>query len=139
MKAMTAEEKKTVQKKNASKSGKMRVNEKVLNLTILGLLTAIMIIMTFTPLGYLKMPGLSITFMTIPVIVAAAILTPKDSAIIGGVFGLTSFIQAVTGMSALTVLLCNKLVCSAYEYSVFHERIVPAFLQFRYDTGNCGR
>jgi len=102
MKAMTAEEKKTVQKKNASKSGKMRVNEKVLNLTILGLLTAIMIIMTFTPLGYLKMPGLSITFMTIPVIVAAAILTPKDSAIIGGVFGLTSFIQAVTGMSALT-------------------------------------
>lgn len=71
-------------------------------LAILGLLTAIMFIMAFTPIGYLKLPGLSITFMTIPVIIAAAILTPLDSAIIGGVFGVTSLIQAVTGASALT-------------------------------------
>lgn len=71
-------------------------------LAFLGLLTAIMFIMAFTPLGYLKVGVLSITFMTIPVIIAAALLGPADGAFVGGIFGLTSFIQAVTGASALT-------------------------------------
>ena len=61
-----------------------------------------MFIMAFTPLGYLKTGFLSITFMTIPVIIAAVVLTPLDAAVVGGIFGLTSFIQAVTGASLLT-------------------------------------
>ena len=40
--------------------------------------------------------------MTVPVIISATVLKPRDSAIIGGIFGITSFIQAVSGMSALT-------------------------------------
>ena len=58
--------------------------------------------MCFTPIGYIKTPVLSITLMTVPVIISATVLKPRDSAIIGGIFGITSFIQAVSGLSALT-------------------------------------
>ena len=69
---------------------------------MLGLLTAITLLMGFTPIGYVPIGVLKITFMTIPVIVAAALMKPRYAAIIGGMFGITSFIQAATGMSALT-------------------------------------
>lgn len=71
-----------------------------------GLLTAIIILMAFTPLGYLKTPGLEITFITIPVIVGAVILGPAAGAVLGGIFGLTSFAQAF-GMSAFGVELMS--------------------------------
>lgn len=64
-----------------------------------GLLTAIIVLMAFTPIGYLKMPGIEITFLMIPVIVGAVTLGPGGGAFLGGVFGLTSFVQAF-GMSA---------------------------------------
>lgn len=63
-----------------------------------GLLTAIIVLMAFTPIGYLKMPGIEITFLMIPVIVGAVTLGPGGGAFLGGVFGLTSFVQAF-GMS----------------------------------------
>ena len=37
----------------------------------LALMIAIIFVMAFTPLGYLRTPGLSITFLTVPVAVAA--------------------------------------------------------------------
>lgn len=40
----------------------------------LAAMIAIIIIMAFTPLGYIKLPGLTITFLTIPVAVGAIIL-----------------------------------------------------------------
>lgn len=64
-----------------------------------GLLTAIIVLMAFTPIGYLKMPGIEITFLMIPVIVGAVTLGPGGGAFLGGVFGLTSFVQTF-GMSA---------------------------------------
>lgn len=59
----------------------------------LAILAAIIILMTFTPLGYLKTPAIEITFLVIPVVIGAIILGPAAGAILGGVFGLTSFIQ----------------------------------------------
>ena len=100
MKAMTSEDKERKKKKRSSQ--KKRGSDKTKNLAILGLLTAITLILSFTPLGYIPIGPLKLTFMTIPVIVAAAILKPRDAAVIGGVFGLTSFIQAFSGMSLLT-------------------------------------
>ena len=47
------------------------------------LMIAIIFVMAFTPLGYLRTPGLSITFLTVPVAVAAMILGPKGGAICG--------------------------------------------------------
>lgn len=105
MKALTKEDKakvKKANKTNAPSNNKARKLKPTFRLAFLGLLTAIMFIMAFTPLGYLKTGFLSITFMTIPVIIAAVLLTPLDAAFVGGIFGLTSFIQAVSGASALT-------------------------------------
>ncbi|HBN84937.1 MAG TPA: ECF transporter S component, partial [Clostridiales bacterium] len=49
---------------------------KTLRLTQLGILSAIIIIMAFTPLGYLRIGPLSITFLTVPVIIGAMLLGP---------------------------------------------------------------
>lgn len=68
-------------------------NRKTVDLVQLALLTAIIIIMTFTPLGYIKTLGLEITLIVIPVTVGAIVLGPKYGAILGAVFGITSFIQ----------------------------------------------
>lgn len=59
----------------------------------LALMIAIIFIMAFTPLGYLRTPGLSITFLTVPVAVGAMILGPKGGAICGAAFGITSLMQ----------------------------------------------
>jgi len=69
----------------------------------LAAMIAIIIIMAFTPLGYIKLPGLTITFLTIPVAVGAIILGP----VCGLTFGLTSLYQAVTGGSVFTFALFN--------------------------------
>ena len=61
----------------------------------LAALTAIIILLDFTPIGYLITPGLEITFLSVPVIIGAIILDPKAGAILGAVFGLTSFLQCL--------------------------------------------
>ena len=102
MKAITNDDKTKLRASKKGNSKKNRRSDAVFRLAFLGFLTAVMFIMAFTPLGYLKTGFLSITFMTIPVIIAAVVLTPLDAAVVGGIFGLTSFIQAVTGASLLT-------------------------------------
>ena len=100
MKAITEQEKTKIKEKSTrNRSG---ANESVYRLAALGLLTAITFIMGFTPIGYIPIGALKLTFMTIPVIIAAAMLGPTGGAVIGGMFGLTSFIQAFSGMSLLT-------------------------------------
>ena len=73
----------------------------------LAAMIAIIIIMAFTPLGYIKLPGLTITFLTIPVAVGAILLGPVGGLICGLTFGLTSLYQAVTGGSVFTFALFN--------------------------------
>jgi len=70
----------------------------------LALLSAIILIMSFTPLGYLRTAGLEITLLTIPVAVGAIVLGPSAGAFLGGLFGLTSFAQCF-GMSAFGAAL----------------------------------
>lgn len=71
----------------------------------LSLMSAIIVLMALTPLGYVKTPVLSITLLTIPVAVGAIILGPKGGAILGTVFGATSFAQALTGSGMTSILL----------------------------------
>lgn len=78
----------------------------------LALLMAIVIIMAFTPLGYLKTPFAEITFIVVPVAIGAVTLGPGAGAFLGLVFGLTSFAQCF-GMSAFgTMLLSMKPVAT---------------------------
>lgn len=75
-----------------------------LYLVQMALLIAIILLMAFTPIGYIKMPGLEITLIVVPVAVGAVLMGPAGGAILGGVFGITSYIQCF-GMSAFGATL----------------------------------
>ena len=64
---------------------------KTLKMVQLAILIAIVLVMAYTPLGYLRTLGLEISFLMIPVTLGAIILGPVEGAILGLVFGLTSF------------------------------------------------
>ena len=64
-------------------------------ITLLGLMVAILLLMAYTPLGYLNVGPLAITFNIIPVAISAVALGPVGGAITGAVFGLTSFGQCM--------------------------------------------
>ena len=70
----------------------------------LALLVAVELVMTYTPLGYLHVGPLSITFLMIPVVLGAILIGPTAGAVLGGVFGLTSFAQCF-GAEAFGVVL----------------------------------
>lgn len=57
----------------------------------LALLVAVELVMTYTPLGYLHVGPLSITFLMTPGGAGLYSGGPSAGALLGGVFGLTSF------------------------------------------------
>lgn len=88
----------------------------ILKLTLTAVFLAIIIVMSFTPIGYLKVGTIEISLLTIPVAAGAALLGVGGGAILGLAFGVTSLIQCF-GMSAFgtalmginpafTVILC---------------------------------
>ncbi|EXM39701.1 membrane protein [Ruminococcus albus SY3] len=72
---------------------KKTLNIKVI--IILGILFAWEIVFAVTPIGTIPIGPLSITLQTIPVAIAAAVLGPVGGAIIGGGFGLLSYLQCI--------------------------------------------
>lgn len=92
---------------------KGNINKSILNITFIAVLTAIILLMAFTPVGYIKTAGLEITLITVPVIVGAIVLGPGAGAILGAVFGITSFLQAALGLSpfGLTLFGINPFFC----------------------------
>jgi len=72
----------------------------------LAVLVAIIIIMAFTPLGFLMVGPVSITFMMIPVAIAAIVVGPTGGAIAGGVFGLSAFLRGF-GLSPFATMLMS--------------------------------
>ena len=92
----------------------MSKKSNVKTLVQLALLTAIELIMAFTPLGYLKIGPVSITFMAIPVAVGAIVLGPLSGAFLGLVFGLTSFSQCFGADQFGTTLLGINAFSTAF-------------------------
>lgn len=68
-------------------------NEKTYEFVLLALFTAIIVIMAFTPLGYIPLVVINATIIHIPVILGALFLGPKKGAFLGFVFGFTSFLN----------------------------------------------
>ena len=63
----------------------------------LSALVAIVLIMQFTPLGYIPTPLIKISLISIPVAIGAILLGPTAGLILGTVFGLTSVFQSMAG------------------------------------------
>lgn len=103
----------------------MKTSSKTRQLTVLGLLTGILLLMAYTPLGYLNIGPLAISFNVIPVALAAITLGPAGGAAAGAVFGLTSFLQCigVGGVSSMGVVLFGINPVLA-----FIQRFIPRLL-----------
>jgi uncharacterized membrane protein len=71
-------------------------------LTELALLIAIILVMKVTGLSSIPVGPLVMTFTTVPIAVGAMLMGPLAGAILGMVFGFTSFYDAVIGASAMT-------------------------------------
>ena len=102
--------------KEARVGGKVNMSKSsndVRRMTTLALLIAIVLVMSYTPLGYLQVGPLSMSLLTIPVAIAAIVMGPVDGAIIGTVFGLTSFLNAMEGKSAMGAAMfsINPIAC----------------------------
>lgn len=94
-------------------------------LTLMGLLTAIIIVFSFTPIGSVPIGPLVITLNIIPVALAAVILGPVGGAAMGAVFGILSFLQCIgigvpSGMGAILFGINPVLA--------FIQRFVPRVL-----------
>lgn len=100
----------------------MKTDNRSRSVTLLGLLTAILLVMSMTPLGYLNIGPLAISFNMIPVAVGAAALGPMGGAVLGAVFGMTSFLQClgIGGSSAMGVILFD-----INPFFAFIQRFVP--------------
>lgn len=76
-------------------------------LTQLALLVAILLVMNYTPLGYLQVGPLSASLLSLPVAIGAMTMGPTAGALLGAVFGITSFLQAMEGKSLLSAAMFN--------------------------------
>jgi len=83
----------------------------VRKMAIMGVLSGISIMLSMSPLGYIQLGPLAITTMTIPVVIGAIMEGPKAGATIGLIFGISSMIRALNGLSGPTgFTLMNPLV-----------------------------
>ena len=81
------------------------MNNKTTNvryLAQLALLAAIEVVMKLMGLGSVPVGPLYMSFLTVPIAVGAMTMGPTAGAILGGVFGLVSMKDAITGASVMT-------------------------------------
>lgn len=67
--------------------------QKLEKLTLFSILTAIQLLLFFTPLGFLPIGALSLTTLHLPVIIISVILGPAYGLASGFIFGLLSFLR----------------------------------------------
>lgn len=79
-------------------------------LTATAMLTAMIVILSFTPIGYIRVFALSITLVIVPVIIGAIVGGPAVGAFLGFVFGCTSFAQCFTGDALGGILVSVSMV-----------------------------
>jgi len=85
---------------------KTKVKGNVFNLTLLGVFIALILMFTFSGIGYISLGfGFTVTVLPIVVAVGATLLSPAGGVVLGFTFGLTSLLTCVLGMDAMGVIL----------------------------------
>ncbi|MCM1267969.1 MAG: ECF transporter S component [Bacteroidales bacterium] len=108
-------------------------NEKTYELVLTALFTAIIVIMAFTPLGYIPLVVINATIIHIPVILGALFLGPKKGAFLGFVFGLTSLINntinpATASAFVFSPVLAARMAGAAGIFKSLYICFVPRIL-----------
>ena len=91
----------------------MNKKNKTFRIVLLGMLSAIIIIQTTIPfLGYIPIGPLSLTIIQVTVIIAAIVLGPKEGAIVGGIWGIITFIRAFVAPTSpiAPIVFTNPLI-----------------------------
>ena len=96
---------------------KVRSN-KTLIICEFALLVAVEIVMSVTPLGYLDLPFLSASLLSIPVAIGAIILGTWASTLLGLVFGLSSFIKGFSTTAPMTIAMYSASLPASFAVAV---------------------
>lgn len=87
-------------------------NNKTFQLVLTGLFVAIIIIMAFTPLGYIPLVVINATIIHIPVILGSLFCGPKKGAMLGFLFGFTSFIKNTFMPATLSAFVFSPVLAA---------------------------
>ncbi len=93
-------------------------NKKTLLLCEFALLVAIEVVMSVTPLGFLHLGFLDASLLTIPVAVAAILIGPLASTLLGFTFGIISFIKGFSSTAAMTIAMYSVSIPGAFVVAV---------------------
>ena len=107
---------------NHRPASRSRQSERIRQMVITSMLSAITAVLTFTPIGMIPLPPPlpSATMVHIPVLVAALVEGPAVGLVVGLVFGVCSLIRAwEVGMVGLTLFFRNPVI------SVLPRLVVP--------------
>lgn len=96
------------------KDSKVKLRQKkktdVRRMAIIGVLSAISIMLSMTPLGFIPIGPTNATIMHIPVIIGAIIEGPLVGITVGFIFGATSLLKALTMPTITSFAFVNPLV-----------------------------
>ena len=90
----------------------MQNRQQLTELVLTGLFAAIIIIMAFTPLGYIPLGFINATIIQIPVIIGAMFCGPKKGALLGFLFGLTSFLKNTLMPSTVSAFVFSPILAA---------------------------
>ena len=97
-------------KVTSSKRNGRRKNINVRKMSIISVLSAISIMLSMTPLGFIPIGPTNATIMHIPVIIGAIVEGPAVGMTVGLIFGLTSLIRNLTMPTITSFAFINPLV-----------------------------
>ncbi len=104
----------------------MNQRQSIQRITRLGIMIAVIFLMTFVPnIGYIQTGLLSITTIHIPVIVGSAILGPVGGLVLGVTWGITSFLKVLSMPGTVeTAIFLNPMV------SIFPRILVGLIISY---------
>ena len=94
----------------------MKIEKKVMDMSLAGIFTAIIIAMSVVPfLGYIPLGFMNATIIHVPVIIGALLLGPKYGAWLGFVFGMTSLIKATLTPTVTSFVFSPFITIGGYS------------------------
>ena len=90
----------------------MQNKKEIQGLVLTALFSAIIIIMAFTPLGYIPLGVINATIIQIPVIIGSLFCGPKQGVFLGFLFGFTSFLKNTIMPSTLSAFVFSPVLAA---------------------------
>jgi len=79
-------------------------------LTIIGMLSGISVVLGMTPLGFIPLPFMNATIMHVPVIIGAILEGPIVGSLVGLIFGIFSMIRAFSNPTPTAFMFMNPII-----------------------------